>query len=105
MHISFVTAELRDMCCRSGVAEVKIGGAVARTLRARLAEISAASTIDELPIRPTAGDGFSNMLFDLADGYVLRFEDGNPSKQTKNDATDWSKVVRVKIIGITKADV
>ena len=101
LEIRFKDARLRELCERQAVATRKLGDAVARKLRARLADLCAASTVADL----TAGrphqlkhDRAGQYAVDLHGGVRLVFEPANdPVPRRQDDGIDWAAVTIVSI--------
>lgn len=104
MEIRFKDARLREICERQAVATRTLGDAVARKLRARLADLCAASTVADL----TAGrphqlkrDRAGQFALDLRGGVRLVFEPANdPVPRRKDHTIDWAAVTIVSIESI-----
>jgi hypothetical protein len=106
--VSFQTRELLEQCSRLEVAEKAFGTPAARLLIGLLADIEALEVGCELIAffqedAEIAGNGslwipigaHYRATFIAVGTKVIRLKDGNP---------DWSKVQRLKLVGISKCD-
>jgi hypothetical protein len=100
LELAFATKPLRELCESEAKAKERLGAKIAAVLKHRLADFRAAESVDELPIGKPRKE---------ADAYVLEFTNGvnvtfrpNHSENPvlKSGAIDWSKVTRIKIMGI-----
>lgn len=103
MELAFVSKSLRAICENEIQAEHKYGPAVAEILKHRLADLCAATSIDDIVVgRPRVLDGAEkHMIIDLCDGYKIVFcanHPNNPAQTT--DQSYWSNVCRIKILRI-----
>ena len=102
MEVAFATKALRTVCESTATAADQFGAEVAGQLRNRIADILAASTIDELPAgNPHLLHAGRNMAVDLSNGYRILFC-ANHTKvpMDGNGKVDWSKVTRIRLLRI-----
>ena len=104
MQLSFESKALRAICENETEAKSKLGTKAASLLQHRLADLEAASSIDDLLLgnpRLRDGAGGDTMVLDLCDGYIIAFtanHEKNPV--TEDNQLDWGRVTRIKIIDI-----
>jgi len=104
VNLAFATLKLRSLCECQAKAEHQFGFAVAKQLRARLADLREVDTVLELPAgrpRRIPARPHEYYVINLAKGYrlVLRANHSNiPVLATGK--VDWSEVSRVMIIRI-----
>ena len=102
MEIDFKDKKLRELCEQKRVAERKLGAACARKLRSRLADLQAANSVTDLVAgrpHPLGEDRAGQFAVDLEGGRRLVFEpDHNPGPFRDVGGTDWSRVMRVRIV-------
>jgi len=104
VNLAFATLKIRSLCECQATAEKEYGFAVAKQLRARLADLRAVDTVLELPVgRPRERPAKPHNVYvvDVAKSYrlVLR-ANHNKIPVTKTGKVDWSEVSRVMIIRI-----
>lgn len=101
MEIKFSDKKLRELCEKQATAVKKLGDAGARKLRARLADLAAASRVTDLVAgnpHPLKGDRLGQFAVDLAGGWRLVFASANDPVPRRSDASiDWSCVTIVCI--------
>ena len=110
LELAFGTRELRSICENESTAEVTFGSAVAPMIKRRLADVNAATSVDDL----IAGNprylnikGRSCLVVNLCDDVCIVFEANHPvNPRTESGAIDWSTVNRIKVtaIGNVNAD-
>jgi toxin HigB-1 len=104
MKIVFKNKALKDLCEQAKLAQRKLGQEMARKLRARLADLCAASSVAELSAgrpHPLTGNRAGEFALDLVHPQRLVFEAAHdPVPQTADGGTDWHRVTRVCIIWI-----
>lgn len=105
MEIDFKDRTLKDLCEQAKLSERKLGTKMARKLRARLADLMAASSVTELPRagrpHPLKGDRAGKFALDLVHQHRLVFKPAhNPVPRLQDSGIDWSRVTRVYIIWI-----
>lgn len=101
MEIGFRDKKLRELCEKQALARKKLGGACARKLHGRLADLEAAEAVTDLVAgnpHPLRHDRAGQFALDLAGGYRLVFAPANDPTPRKPDASiDWSQVTIVCI--------
>lgn len=104
MELNFLTVELRDICEDRAVAIQELGPVLGVQLSARLADIEAVDTLDEL-------SALHAVDFDEveAEQYRLRFAPeialalrpgGAKPPRHEDGRIDWSRLDRLSVIGI-----
>jgi toxin HigB-1 len=107
LGIAFATKRLRQLCESEATARNALGDKVARKLRARLADLSAALSVKDLVAgspREMSRDGTQVIAINLSGGARLLFTANHASLPMANRGVDWSKVTRVKVICIEDGD-
>lgn len=104
MEITFSDGKLQKLCEQSAIAQKKLGKDCARKLRSRLADLDAASTVQDLIAghpHPLKGDRLGQFALDLHGGKRLVFEPSNkPVPQKADGSTHWAQVTEIRIIFI-----
>ena len=104
MQLAFAEKSLRQLCESETAAVRKLGSQVANKLLGRLADLRACTYVSELAAgNPREVNHVSPGRFtlDLADGNTLVFCANHPKNPIlKTGGIDWSRVSRIKIIGI-----
>jgi len=102
LELAFDSRSLRDICESAAEARSKLGQSVAEILRHRLADLHAARTIRDLVAgQPRIGRDSQHLVIDLCDGYRLVLTaNHNKCPTTPTNQIDWTKVHRIKILGI-----
>ena len=104
MDISFKDRKIRVKCEDRRTAERSLGAACAAKLRTRLSDLEAAANVGELFAgrpHPLTRDRQGQYAVDLAGGKRLVFEpDHDPCPWLENQAIDWSRVTRIRIVFI-----
>jgi hypothetical protein len=102
LELAFETKALRDICESEQRAKHELGAKVAEQLKRRLADLRAASSIDELPVakpRKVAG----TCVFELPEGYRLIVAPNHPKNPLlSSGAVDWAEVTRTKVLSIER---
>jgi hypothetical protein len=107
LEITFLTADLREICEKREAAMASMGNDAARELAERLADIDAVETVEGLSqLLGNAMGEFSatEKLIQLEAGFHVRFGSAHPKDAAADEPIDWSKTSRVKILGIEKVD-
>lgn len=105
--LSFADKAVRRSCESQSHSERSFGANVASRLIQRLAELRAASTAADLPFGPVGerGEGKSTeLLFRLGKKHwlVICANHVEP-RMTKHGRVDWSRVTRIKVMGIEQS--
>lgn len=104
MDITFRDSKLQKLCEQQSVAQKKLGQACARKLRSRLADLVAATSVQDLVAgkpHPLKGDRDGQFALSLQGGVRLVFESANdPVPHKKDGSIDWAKVSVVCIVFI-----
>lgn len=106
MDLAFESRQIREICEVAQVAEASLGPEVAGSLRGRLSDIEAASSIRDIVLgnlRLAEQGNNDRMMIDISPEYRLIFC-ANHAKNpvTTEKAIDWERVSRVKIQAIEK---
>jgi hypothetical protein len=104
LELAFETLALRDICESEERARQKLGIKVAAGLKRRLSDFQAVESFDELPTaRPKKNS--NSCVFPLPEGWQLVVTGGHGSNPTlPSGRIDWTKVSRLKILRIEKAN-
>lgn len=106
MLLAFATRALRAVCEDESKAVEAYGQRIAESLVARLADLRAAPTVDDLFVgRPVVSlTPVPCVTVRLADGYVLRCEVNHPgpTRRVEEDRFDWAGVRRLKVIAVAE---
>jgi len=104
LEIAFAEKKLRRLCEREETARRSLGVEVAEKLKARLADMRAASCVTELVAgrpRQGASNRRKHLAVDLSGGCRLVVcANHRVVPKLSNGAVDWSKVNRVKVLDI-----
>jgi toxin HigB-1 len=104
VEVIFKDKNLQRLCDQQAYAQKKLGQACARKLRARLADLSAASSVQELLAgrpHPLKGDRAGQFALDLDGGKRLVFEPANDPIPRKQDGSiAWAIVTHICIVFI-----
>ena len=104
MDITFKGSKVKQLCENRRAAECQLGADCAKKLRTRLADLEAAANVFELVAgrpHPLKGERQGQFAVDLAGGRRLVFEPNhNPCPCLENQAIDWSRVTRIRIVFI-----
>lgn len=109
MELSFSDKSLRDLCYSDFLAQDTYGPEVAQKLKNRVADFAAAQTVSDLfllPGRPQElmGDRQGQMSLELAGGFRLFFRSGHLDERTdQSGKIDWTRVRRIKLIGLEQS--
>ena len=103
MDLAFSDKSLRELCESQLKAEREFGVRIANKLRARLADLHDAKSINDVVAASTKklNSGQGQMAIELCDGAHLIFCANHvKNPQTKNGEIDWPKVSRIKLLRI-----
>lgn len=104
MELSWENTQIRQLCEDEDFAKVKLGPNVAQSLQSRLADLDAASTIEDLVAGNPAEITFKDKpcyKLDLGEAARIVFCASNVKIPLTNDEQiNWKKVTRIKIISI-----
>lgn len=108
MELSFAEKNFRDLCYNETLAKQVYGSTVAGKLKRILADLGAvtvAADLFALPgnARALSGDLQGRMVINVVDEHQLVFQVGhiNPPLLQSGEV-DWSRVRRIKILGLEK---
>jgi proteic killer suppression protein len=104
LEIAFAKKSLRQLCESERTARHSLGAGVAEKLKARLADLRAASSVKELVAgrpREMRRERTRQIAVDLCDGYRIVFCINHSVVPLGNRGrVDWSRVNRIKIVNI-----
>jgi hypothetical protein len=106
MELSFRTKALRDTCASGAMLNRKFGPALAEAIRRVLADLRAASSIQEVAPGDVAIDASGNgVTVKIGARHCLRLEPNHmPVPADGSGRVDWTLVSRVKLMGIEASD-
>lgn len=104
LEIAFAKRKLRGLCEREETAQRSFGVEVAEKLKARLADLRAASCVRELVAgrpRKVASNRRNHFTVNISRGWHLVVcANHSVVPKMKNGTIDWSRVNRVKVLDI-----
>ncbi|RJP58932.1 MAG: killer suppression protein [Deltaproteobacteria bacterium] len=107
MVILFKTVKLEKECNNKNLLVKRFGARRANLLKRRLNELQAADTLDLLRCLPQArchelkGNRKGQLSVDLDHPFRLIFEPAdNPIPKKKDGGLDWTKVTKIRVIGV-----
>ncbi len=103
MIVAFQTEKLRRVCEDESVMTAKLGTTVAALLRERLADIRAASTLDDLIVgRPRlSGDKLELLTIDLGPASQMTWTANHaPPRISQDGKMDWTRTTRIRLLKI-----
>lgn len=102
MILAFRTERLRSICENEDLAVADMGARPATTLRARLADLRAASSITDLPVgRPrVSGEHAELLTFELDAGVRMVWTANSPVnlRRTAQGNVDWDHTGRIQLL-------
>jgi hypothetical protein len=106
LELSFAKKSLRELCESSAKANRKLGIDAANELRRRVADLRAATSVHDLLVGQPRGSGADEIALDVGTSFEITFcANHNTVPRLESGAIDWSKVSRVKILGIESKNV
>jgi toxin HigB-1 len=104
LQLAFESKQLRTVCEDEVQAKGELGETVAKTLKHRLADLRAATSVKDLVAgkpRLLPEPEANNMAVDLCEGRRFVFTANHVSNPTTPENNlDWSRVTRIKILRI-----
>jgi hypothetical protein len=103
--IAFASQSLRAICENPTTADTELGPAVAQTLRNRLADLRAATSLSDLVAgSPRILNHRSQcMAVNLREGFQMIFAPNHVNNpRDGRNGIDWTKVRRIKIVEISR---
>lgn len=104
MELAFASKALRTICEKETDAIRELGPRVAEVLKHRLADLHAATSVEDLLTgQPRLADAANPrcMVVDLCDDYHMIFCANHPKNPvTESGGLDWSRISRIKILRI-----
>lgn len=104
MELAFANRSLETTCEDPRSAERQLGRASAKKLRSRLADLMAATRLDDVKTgypHPLKGDRDGQFALRLSGGHRLVFEAADdPVPETAEGAIDWRNVTSIRIVYI-----
>ena len=108
LQIAFETRSLRTVCEDESQARREYEPCVVDALQRRLADLRAASTVEDVLVgHPRAVDGVGEdcMQVDLEGSWRIVFAANHPKNpRTASGVCDWAKITRVRILRIENCD-
>jgi hypothetical protein len=101
MIVAFETEKLRKICEDPDVAENGLGATAATFLRARLADIRASSTTDDLIVGNPRFEGSAEeyLVIDLGGRGLMVWTPNHVTPKTDADGhTEWTRVTRIRLL-------
>ncbi len=107
LDLAFNTIELRKICENEVYAKQKLGPIASTSLKHRLADLLAASSINDIIVgnlRPLDNNN-KQMIIDITEDYVMVFSQNHRKVLTDDlGKIDWYKTTRIKILYIGSYD-
>ena len=104
MELAFATRFIREICENESTATREFGKEVTGKLKRRLADLRAATAVEDLVVghpREIDARGFGRFAIDLCEGYYIVFAANHADiPMVESGGVNWSKVSRVKILKI-----
>ncbi len=104
MELAFESRTLRTVCESETSAQRELGPTVAEVLKHRLADLRAATSINDLVAgNPRLSDGGDDqhLIIDLASGYNIVLGANHPKNPlTEAGRLNWAMISRVKLLWI-----
>ena len=104
MQLAFDSEHLRSICENEATAETGLGAEVARALKGRLADLSAATSVNDLPVgnpQITKIDDTKCLVISLPHNYRIICEANHPrNPSTASGNVDWDQVARIRVTHI-----
>lgn len=99
LELAFETKFLRELCEDESTATKVLGAAVAKTLQRRLADLRAATTIDDVIAGKTKTDT-ELITLELTSEAKIVLRANHKTNPTRDGKINWDKVTRVQITRI-----
>lgn len=103
MEITFTSSKLQRLCEQQAIAQKKLGRDCVRKLRSRLADLEAATSVQDLVAgrpHPLKGDRLGQFSLDLQGGKRLFEPADDPIPYKEDGSIDWAQVTDVHIVFI-----
>ena len=104
MQIAFDSEHLRSICENEATAETGLGAEVARALKGRLADLGAATSVNDLPAGAphiTEIGDTKCLVIGLPHNYQIICEANHPRNPlTASGNLDWDQVARIRVTHI-----
>lgn len=107
MELAFGTRSLRSLCADEEIAVQQLGRHLATELLARIADLRAASTFDDIVAgRPEfLNDRDPRVIIVVTEGVTMVIRPNQPEKSRKPLAIfDWAQVYRIRIDELTTSE-
>lgn len=108
IQLAFQTVKLRQVCESTVSAKRSLGEEAARSLRTRLADLQASispADIVDLGFAAFDRDSDARIFIYIEGGYAVTATVNNrPEPRLANGQLDWTRVPRLKILSIERAD-
>lgn len=108
MELAFAEKNFRDLCYNETLAKQAYGSVLSSKLKRILADLGAATVVADLLLLPgnpreLTGDLRGRMVINLVDEHQLVFQVGHINPPVlQSGEIDWSRVRRIKILGLEK---
>jgi toxin HigB-1 len=103
LQLSFLNEALKEICEQQRAGDFTLGSETARKLRARLADIQAATDMSDLPVgQPTENPWRPERLaIMLSNASRLEVEVANrPVPKNRDGTVQWVKVTKIQIVAV-----
>jgi len=105
LELSFANRGLRQLCESSLQANRKLGVDIANELRRTVADLRASTSVRDLLVGAPRETQEDKIALDVGTSFQITFcANHNTVPKLESGAIDWSKVSRVKILGIESKD-
>jgi len=104
--IAFGSTKIRDLCENPSAADAYLGPDTAEAFRARLADVRAAVTVEDLPVGnpTTGGEAGRELRISIGRDTRLVLKANHRRLPLREDGrVDWARVSYVQVIGVERA--
>jgi proteic killer suppression protein len=104
LELAFATQKLRRLCENEAAARAELGVQVAAKLKARLADLDVVDNLSQVAVghlRPAKDATGLELLLDVTQDIRIRLRINHHTVPRRQDLSlDWSRVSRIKILGL-----